>query len=130
MEKFGIIRLGAPDTELPQGWLVLDELFASEADTSEPLVETDDDDMCSLMYTSGTEALPKGVMNTHKSFFNTLLSGTADLNISKDAAALLSIPLYHIAGKYLLLEFINLGCMTTTSCRRARWARSSCAAPR
>ena len=110
VEKFGIIRINAPDTEVPQGWLVLDELLASETDTSEPLVETDDDDMCSLMYTSGTEALPKGVMNTHKSFFNTLLSGTADLNISKDDAALLSIPLYHIAGKYLLLEFINLGC--------------------
>jgi fatty-acyl-CoA synthase len=110
VEKLGIIRLGAPDTEVPQGWLVLDELLASETDTSEPLVETDDDDMCSLLYTSGTEANPKGVMNTHKSFFNTLLSGTADLNISKDDAALLSIPLYHIAGKYLLLEFINLGC--------------------
>jgi len=110
VEKFGIIRLGAPDTEVPQGWLDLVELLESEADTSEPLVETDDDDMCSLMYTSGTEAQPKGVMNTHRSFFNTLLSGAADLNISKDDAALLSIPLYHIAGKYLLLEFINLGC--------------------
>jgi len=110
VEKFGIIRLGAPDTEVPQGWLDLVELLESEADTSEPLVETDDDDMCSLMYTSGTEAQPKGVMNTHRSFFNTLLSGAADLNIRKDDAALLSIPLYHIAGKYLLLEFINLGC--------------------
>ena len=54
VEKFGVIRINAPDTETPQGWVVLDELFASESDTSEPLVETDDDDMCSLMYTSGT----------------------------------------------------------------------------
>lgn len=99
----------APDTPLPEGWLDLDALFVSEPDGSEPMVETDDD-MCSRPYTSGTEALPKGVMNTHKSFFTTLLSGTGDLNIAEDDAALLSIPLYHIAGKYLLLEFINLGC--------------------
>ncbi len=32
-----------------------------------------------------------------------------DLGISRDDVALLSIPLYHVAGKYLLLEFINLG---------------------
>ena len=53
VEKFGIIRINAPDTETPQGWLVLEELFAAESDASEPLVETDDD-TCSLMYTSGT----------------------------------------------------------------------------
>jgi fatty-acyl-CoA synthase len=110
VEKLGVLHINAPDTETPKGWLDVDALFAAETDDTEPLVETGDDDMCSLMYTSGTEAQPKGVMNTHKSFFNTLLSGAADLNIRKDDAALLSIPLYHIAGKYLLLEFINLGC--------------------
>jgi fatty-acyl-CoA synthase len=110
LEKLGIIHINAPDTEVPEGWLNLNELFESMTDTSEPLVETDDEDMCSLMYTSGTEALPKGVMNTHKNFFNTLMSGVADLNLRGDDVALLSIPLYHVAGKYLLLEFINLGC--------------------
>lgn len=110
VEKIGIIHVNAPDTETPQGWLDLDALFAAESDDSEPLVETGDDDMCCLLYTSGTEAQPKGVMNTHKSFFNTLLSGVPDLNIRKGDTALLSIPLTHIAGKYLLLEFINLGC--------------------
>jgi fatty-acyl-CoA synthase len=110
VEKFGIIHISAPDTQVPEGWLDIDDLFESASDTSEPLVETDDDDMCSLMYTSGTESLPKGVMNTHKNFFNTLMSGVADLNLRGDDVALLSIPLYHVAGKYLLLEFINLGC--------------------
>jgi fatty-acyl-CoA synthase len=110
VEKFGIIFVNAPDTEMPEGWLELNQLFESETDTSEPLVETDDDDVCSLMYTSGTEALPKGVMNTHKGFFNTLMSGAADLNVRSEDNALLSIPLYHVAAKYLLLEFLCQGC--------------------
>ncbi len=110
VEKLGILRVNAPDAEVPEGWLDLDALFAAESDDSEPLVANEDDDMCCLLYTSGTEAQPKGVITTHKSFFNTLLSGTADLDIDKDDAALLSIPLYHIAAKYLMLEFINLGC--------------------
>jgi fatty-acyl-CoA synthase len=110
VEKFGMIRITAPQTELPEGWLDIDKLFEDENDVSEPMVETDDEDMASLMYTSGTEAQPKGVMNTHRNFYNTLMSGITDLNIAKDDVALLSIPLYHVAGKYLLLEFINLGC--------------------
>jgi fatty-acyl-CoA synthase len=109
VEKFAWIPVTAPDSETPQGWLNLDELFASSTDVSEPQVETDDDDMASLIYTSGTEAQPKGVMNTHKNFFNTMMSGIGDMNTRSDDVALLSIPLYHVAGKYLMLEYLNLG---------------------
>lgn len=108
VEKYGVIHINAPETEIPEGCLSLDRLFVETDDVSEPMGETDDD-MCSLMYTSGTEFLPKGVMNTHKNFFHTLMSGVIDLNIKRDDVALLSIPLYHVAGKYLLLEFINVG---------------------
>ncbi len=110
VEKFGMLRITAPDTPLPDGWLDLDQLFQETMDDSEPEVETDDEDMATLMYTSGTETRPKGVMNTHKNFFHTLMSGIVDLNIRPDDVALLSIPLYHVAGKYLLLEGINVGC--------------------
>ncbi|MGQ9474940.1 MAG: long-chain-fatty-acid--CoA ligase [Actinomycetota bacterium] len=109
VERYGVIHITAPETEIPEGWVSLDRLFEETEDTSEPMVETDDEDMCSLMYTSGTESLPKGVMNTHRNFFHTLMSGVIDLNIKKEDVALLSIPLYHVAGKYLLLEFINVG---------------------
>ncbi|MBN2027699.1 MAG: long-chain-fatty-acid--CoA ligase [Actinobacteria bacterium] len=109
IEKFGIIHINVPDTEVPEGWLSLNELFDACTDTSEPLVETDDDDMCSLMYTSGTEALPKGVMNTHVNWLNTAASLVADFSLSKDIVMLLSIPLYHVGGKTLLLGSIFLG---------------------
>lgn len=42
-------------------------------------------------------------------FYITLMRGLADLNIGKEDTSLLSIPLYHVAGKYLLPEGINVG---------------------
>jgi fatty-acyl-CoA synthase len=65
--------------------------------------------MTTLLYTSGTEALPKGVMTTHQNYYAAMMSGAVDLNVSKDDITLLTIPLYHVAGKYLLLESINMG---------------------
>ncbi len=110
VEKFGVIYVEEVENILPDGWLNMNTLFESIYDTSEPMVITDNDDMASLIYTSGTEALPKGVMNTHSNFFNSLMSGVADLHLKANGVGLLSIPLYHVAGKYFLLEFINLGC--------------------
>lgn len=107
VENFGYIPLTG--AESPEGWLNIDELFASSADSSEPLVEIDDEDVATILYTSGTEAQPKGVMTTHRNYFITLISGLADLNFRKDDVPLLSIPLYHVAGKYLLLESVNVG---------------------
>jgi fatty-acyl-CoA synthase len=107
VKTFGVIRIQGG--EAPQGWMDADELFAAGKDASEPEVEVDGEDIATLMYTSGTEALPKGVMTTHLNFYITLMSGLADLNIDKNEVSLLSIPLYHVAGKYLLLEGINVG---------------------
>ena len=103
VEKFGVIYVEEVENILPDGWLNLNTLFESIYDTSEPMVVTDNDDMASLIYTSGTEALPKGVMNTHSNFFNSLMSGVADLHLHGNGVGLLSIPLYHVAGKYFLL---------------------------
>jgi fatty-acyl-CoA synthase len=47
----------------PEGWLDFDEL-CSESSDEEPNVEIDYEDVFTLLYTSGTEAAPKGVMNT------------------------------------------------------------------
>jgi fatty-acyl-CoA synthase len=108
VEKYGYIPL-SPEGPRPEGWLNLEEILQRSEDTSEPEVLIEDDDLATLMYTSGTEASPKGVMNTHRNFYHTLLSGVTDLRLEKDDVILLSIPLFHVAAKYLLLESINVG---------------------
>lgn len=106
VEKFGYIPLTG--AEGPEGWMDLDSFFEG-GDVSEPRVSIDDSDMATLMYTSGTEALPKGVMTEHRNFFIALLMASIDLNFTGTDTALLSIPLYHVAGKLLLLQSILTG---------------------
>lgn len=106
VEKMGYLPLTG--TEAPEGWLNIDT-FLESADTAEPMVEIDDDDTATLMYTSGTEAMPKGVMTAHRNFYIALLMASADLNLIRTDTPLLSIPLYHVAGKLLLMESILVG---------------------
>ncbi len=93
----------------PAEWLDLGALFAACDDTSEPMVEVDDNDVATIIYTSGTEAQPKGVMLTHANHLFALMSSPADLNVRRDDVVLLSIPLYHAAAQYLFLTAMNVG---------------------
>jgi len=68
---------------------------ASEEFDEEPI---DDDDVSILMYTSGTTSLPKGVMLRFNDF-TAYVVGTTDMaDCTPRGTALLSAPLYHIAG--------------------------------
>ena len=73
------------------------------------ICETAPDDIATLLYTSGTEARPKGVMNTHLNWYAALLSAVHDLNWEHHDTFLLSIPAYHVAGMYTFLGFMNVG---------------------
>ncbi|MCL6089666.1 MAG: AMP-binding protein [Candidatus Thermoplasmatota archaeon] len=77
--------------------------------SSKSLEFTEPDDVSTLLYTSGTESLPKGVMNTHINWTAALLSSVVDLNWKHDDVFLLSIPLYHVAGLYTFIGFLNVG---------------------
>jgi len=50
-----------------------------------------------IMYTSGTESLPKGVMLTHEAVLTQYLSCIVDLEITTDDRILHSLPMYHCA---------------------------------
>ena len=77
--------------------LLLDELIAAEQDDFDE-APIDDDETTILMYTSGTTSRPKGVMLTHNDF-TAYVCGTVELaDGSTHGTALLSAPLYHIAG--------------------------------
>ena len=89
----------------PDDWLDFDELYLEKYSDAEPEVEIGDDDIATLMYTSGTEAAPKGVMNTHKNYNSTATSFLLDAHIETPDVYLLPIPLYHVAGLILTTVF-------------------------
>ncbi len=71
--------------------------------------QTGPDDVSTLLYTSGTESAPKGVMNTHLNWYSSLMSSIHDLDWRHDDVFMLSIPVYHVAGLYTFLGFMNVG---------------------
>jgi acyl-CoA synthetase (AMP-forming)/AMP-acid ligase II len=83
-----------------------DDLLASGSD-EEVYVETSEDDPAMLIYTSGTTALPKGVVLTHLtlSVYVTNTMNPADPEAEREVT-LLSVPIYHVAGATVPLSSI------------------------
>lgn len=81
-----------------EGAISYDALLAS-GKAKRPSVAIDENDLCWLLYTSGTTGLPKGAMLTHKNLIaavnNTMASGAEAL---PDEVPLFMFPLFHVAG--------------------------------
>jgi len=97
-------RLGAPSV------VESEALLAAPTGGSEPDGRPiDTDDVALLLYTSGTTAAPKAAVLRHRHLaayvIGTVEFGSAD----PDAAALLSVPPYHIAGVMNLLSNLYMG---------------------
>ncbi|WP_371657669.1 acyl-CoA synthetase [Streptomyces sp. NBC_00280] len=88
-----------------------DSLLARLADTA-PYdgPESRTEDLVQLLYTSGTTALPKGAMMTHRSLVHEYLSAIAALDLSPGDRPVHSLPLYHSAQMHVfLLPYLAVG---------------------
>ena len=75
-------------------------------DGPEPRTE----DLVQLLYTSGTTALPKGAMMSHRSLVHEYLSAIAALDLSAGDRPAHSLPLYHSAQMHVfLLPYLAVG---------------------
>jgi fatty-acyl-CoA synthase len=91
-----------------RGWIALDsrppengwedvDAWAAMGDDSEPAVDVEDDDPLRLMYTSGTESRPKGVMLSSRSLIAQYTSCIVDGGMAADDIEVHALPLYHCA---------------------------------
>jgi fatty-acyl-CoA synthase len=64
------------------------------------------DDLCMIMYTSGTSGRPKGVLLSHGNITWNSLNVVVDVDISADEVTLVSAPLFHTAA-------LNMTCLPT-----------------
>jgi fatty-acyl-CoA synthase len=82
--------------EAATGWEDVDT-WIEIGDATEPEVLIADDDPLRLMYTSGTESRPKGVMLSSRSLIAQYVSCAIDGGMSRDDVELHSLPMYHCA---------------------------------
>jgi fatty-acyl-CoA synthase len=81
-----------------------DLLLASPAELTDERVSLDD--LCMIMYTSGTTGRPKGALLTHGNITWNSLNVVVDVDISSDEVTLVSAPLFHTAA-------LNMTCLPT-----------------
>ncbi|MEG3630121.1 acyl-CoA synthetase [Streptomyces poriticola] len=90
---------------------LLSRLDAAPAyDGPEPAAE----DLVQLLYTSGTTALPKGAMMTHRALVHEYLSAITALDLSAGDRPVHALPLYHSAQMHVfLLPYLAVGATNT-----------------
>ncbi|KAA0102777.1 acyl-CoA synthetase [Mycolicibacterium sp. P1-5] len=89
------IALATTESPVPPGWT--DFAHALTTTSPAPTPEVHDDQLLRVMYTSGTESRPKGVMHTSRSLIWQYVSSIAAGSMSAEDVEIHSLPLYHCA---------------------------------
>lgn len=76
------------------------------------IAQTEDDDVASLVYTSGTTGKPKGVMQTHYALYYTATHLEATIEYPQDTVVMAMLPLCHSYG----IGTMNAACLRIHGC--------------
>ncbi|MFD9493385.1 acyl-CoA synthetase [Streptomyces sp. NPDC060005] len=93
-----------------------DDSLLARLDTAPPYDgdEPRGDTLVQLLYTSGTTALPKGAMMTHRALVHEYLSAIIALDLSAGDLPVHALPLYHSAQMHVfLLPYLAIGATNT-----------------
>lgn len=102
-DYFGLRTKVLLDTdEFRPGWEMLSRWMAG-ASVEEPDVEVDAQDVVNILYTSGTESSPKGVMLTHQNLVTEYVSCIVDFHFGTDDMLIHALPLFHSAQLHAFL---------------------------
>lgn len=75
----------------------------------QPVEEFNNDDVTSIMYTSGTSGRPKGVLQTFGNHFYSAIGTSLNLGINYRDSWVLAVPLFHISGLSIAMRSLIYG---------------------
>ena len=93
----------------PGGWDAYEELIDAADAAESRLPEGSPEDTASLLFTAGTTGQPKAVMLSHASFTSFMLAHVEPPDPDVEERALLTLPLYHVAGLQAMLAAVYGG---------------------
>jgi long-chain acyl-CoA synthetase len=114
-----VILIDAPETLVETPWEVYsyEELLAEGQEKSsreflaEKIAQGRGEDLCTLIFTSGTTGEPKGVMLTHDNFLHQVLNIKNVANIEVGDIWLSVLPVWHSFER--VIQYIAIGAATT-----------------
>ena len=107
VKNFVCISLSGVD--VPADWIDIETLMTDDCPSDEPEVAIFADDLAVMIYSSGTESAPKGVMITHLNVMASLGPAQHDLMIDRNIAILLGLPAFHSATLHMFFWALCVG---------------------
>jgi acyl-CoA synthetase (AMP-forming)/AMP-acid ligase II len=74
------------------------DALVAAAPTSEPQRRPKEEDLCWLLYTSGTTGLPKGAMLSHRNLMAAVTNSMCAWDAAPDDVCMFTFPQFHVAG--------------------------------
>lgn len=111
IENYGVFSLHDP-FHIPEGWIDVRSFFSDSYPDTEVEVYIESDDTATLIYTTGTEGSPKGVMTSHLNYYMSIFHFVSDVTLNRDDVILIDLPLFHVAGTTILMASLAIGAKT------------------
>jgi len=100
-----------PQFLLPEGMVDLEEAYGPGSDPSRPGVRYDPDDIITIMYTSGTTGLPKGVVYRYRNSSVKAIAIMGRFFLNPDDVYYTCYPLFHANALFLTVTpCLHAGC--------------------